>query len=139
MDLNSVSLTGRLAKDAETKLKGGMPLTEFTIAVGMAQKDENGEWVNGAYFFDVKLWGKQGEALNQYLRKGQMIALSGRLVQEKWEYDGKNYSKVLIVASNVTLCGGKKEQEPQTLQEARAAQNREESAAMDDFEDDIPF
>lgn len=148
MDINSVNLTGRLARDAETKLTAGTPLTELTLAVGYATKDENGEWQSAAHFVDVKIWGKQGEALNTYLLKGQMIAVNGRLVQEKWEYEGKNYSKILVVAHSITLCGGKKDEQSatqQTLQEAREQQKdieknpSQDSVVDDDFDDDIPF
>lgn len=148
MDINSVNLTGRLVRDAETKMTAGRPLTELAIAVGYATKNANGEWQSAAHFVNVKIWGKHGESLNPYLLKGQMIAISGRLEQERWEYEGKNYSKLLVVAHSITLCGGKKDEQsdtPQTLQEAREQQKdieknpSQDSVVDDDFDDDIPF
>ena len=58
-----------------------------------------------AHYFDIVLWGKQGEALNQYLIKGKQVAIEGELRQNRWEQDGQSRSKVEIVANNIQLLG----------------------------------
>jgi single-strand DNA-binding protein len=105
-DLNHVVLVGRLARDAELKYTAnGQAVCKFSIAVN--RKKKNGDnWVEEASFFDVVLWGRQGEAVNQYLLKGKQVGVDGELRQDRWEQDGKIRSRVEIVANNLQLLGG---------------------------------
>jgi single-strand DNA-binding protein len=105
-DLNSVNLIGRLTRDAELKYtSGGTAVCKFAIAVNRKKKDgEN--WVDEASFFDIVLWGRQGEALNQYLVKGKQVGVKGELRQERWEQDGQKRSRIEVVAMDIQLLGG---------------------------------
>jgi single-strand DNA-binding protein len=105
-DINHVVLVGRLTRDAELKYTaGGQAVCKFSVALNRRRK--NGEqWVDEAHFFDVVLWGRQGEALNQYLVKGKQVGVDGELRQDRWEQDGQSRSKVEIVANNIQLLGG---------------------------------
>jgi len=107
-DINIVSIVGRLTRDPELKYtNGGTAVAKYSIAVN--RKKRNGDnWEDEVSYFDVVVWGKQGEAIQQYLNKGKQIAVSGELRQNRWEQDGQNRSKVEIVASNVQLLGGDK-------------------------------
>jgi len=105
-DLNSVNLIGRLTRDAELKYtSGGTPVCKFSIAVNRKKKDGD-NWVDEASFFDITLWGRQGEALNQYLVKGKQIGVKGELRQERWEQDGQKRSRIEVVAMDIQLLGG---------------------------------
>ncbi len=105
-DLNQVILIGRLTRDAELRYTAsGMAICKFSLAVNRRRK-QGDQWVEEGNFFDVTLWGRQGEALNQYLTKGKQIGLQGELRQDRWEQDGQPRSKVEIVANNVQLLGG---------------------------------
>jgi single-strand DNA-binding protein len=102
-DINSVTLVGRLTRDAELKYTNtGMAITHFAIAVNRTRKDGD-QWVDEANFFDVNLWGKRGESLNQYLQKGTQVAVLGELRQERWEKDGQKNSRVSIHCNNIQL------------------------------------
>ncbi|GHU09920.1 single-stranded DNA-binding protein [Spirochaetia bacterium] len=105
-DLNHVVLVGRLTRDAELKYTaGGQAVCKFSIAVNRRRK--NGDrWEDEANFFDIVLWGRQGESLNQYLVKGKLVGVDGELRQDRWEQEGQNRSKVEIVANNLQLLGG---------------------------------
>jgi single-strand DNA-binding protein len=105
-DVNHVILIGRLTRDAELKYtSGGMAVCKFAIAVNKRRK-QGEQWVEEANFFDIVLWGRSGESLNQYLVKGKQVAVEGELHQNRWEKDGQTQSKVEIVANNVQLLGG---------------------------------
>jgi len=105
-DVNHVILIGRLTRDAELKYtSGGMAVCKFAIAVNRRKKSGE-QWVEEASFFDIVLWGRSGETLNQYLVKGKQIAVEGELHQNRWEQDGQSRSKIEIVANNVQLLGG---------------------------------
>ena len=128
-DLNKVFMIGRLTRDSELKYTAqGTALNNFSIAVGRREKRGN-DWVDAVSFFDVTLWGKQAEALAQYLTKGTQVAIDGRLEQRRWTQDGQNRSAVSIVAESLQLLGsGKREQ---------GAEIPESSGPS--FSDDIPF
>ncbi|MDR0731285.1 MAG: single-stranded DNA-binding protein [Treponema sp.] len=105
-DLNHVVLVGRLTRDAELKYtSGGQAVCKFSIAVNRRRKNGD-QWEDEANFFDIVLWGRQGESLNQYLLKGKMVGVEGELRQDRWQQDGQNRSRVEIVANNLQLLGG---------------------------------
>ena len=105
-DINHVVLVGRLTRDAELKYTaGGQAVCNFSIAVNRNKKNGD-QWVDEPSFFDIALWGRQGEVVNQYLVKGKTVGVDGSLRQDRWEKDGQNHSKVVIVADKVQLLGG---------------------------------
>jgi single-strand DNA-binding protein len=149
-DLNHVVLVGRLTRDAELKYTAnGQAICKFSIAVNRRKKSGE-QWVEEANFFDVILWGRQGEAVNQYLLKGKQVGIDGELRQERWEQDGQNRTRVEIVANNLQLLGGGPGgSAPAYGQGNGAYQDRRgdapppreasRSGGDDGFSDDIPF
>jgi len=106
VDINHVVLIGRLTRDAELKsIASGQAVCKFSIAVNRRRKSGD-QWEDEANFFDIVVWGRQGESLHQYLVKGKMVAVDGELRQDRWQQDGQNRSKVEIVANNLQLLGG---------------------------------
>jgi single-strand DNA-binding protein len=105
-DMNHVNLIGRLTRDAELKYApSGQAVSKFSIAVNRSVK-RGEKWEDEANFFDIVLWGKRAEALNQYLAKGKQIGVDGELRQDRWQQDGQNRSRVEVVAANINLLGG---------------------------------
>ena len=109
-DLNSISLTGRVTRDAELKtISSGLECCSFSLAVSGFKKDD-------VSFLDVTLWGKRAVSLNQFLTKGKQIALSGFIKQDRWlDKDGKSKSKITVTASDITLLGSKQEQDTEEI------------------------
>lgn len=100
-DLNNCAFTGRLTRDAETKVVGnkGTLLTTTGIAVttGFGQYEVTS-------FFNVQIWGKQGEAVSRFLTKGKQVALAGQLENRKYTtQDGVTHDSWTLTASSVTL------------------------------------
>ena len=113
-DLDHVVLIGRCVKDAVLKYTaGGTAVSKFSIAVNRRVKAGD-QWKDEASFFEINLWGKQAESLNQYLIKGKQIAVTGELVQDRWIQDGQNRSKVYIKADDVQLLGGGEQRQATT-------------------------
>ncbi len=149
-DINSVTLVGRLTRDAELKYTGGgTAVCKFSIAVNRSRKSGDG-WQEEAHFFDIVLWGRQGEAIHQYLTKGKQIAVQGELRQNRWEKDGQQRSKVEINAQNVQLLGGPGGNRNDSGSSYNNRPNNGPSNGPDNgqnnfsggpeqFEDDIPF
>ena len=142
-DVNHVVLIGRLTRDAELKYTNtGFAVSKLSIAVNRWKKSDAGGTEEVSYF-DVVLWGKTAEALNQYLVKGKQIAVEGELRQNRWEQDGQNRSRVEISANNIQLLGGGGGgggKGPSQADGGMPVGNREPSGTSEDnFEDDIPF
>ena len=157
VDLNHVVLIGRLTREAELKFtSGGQAVCKFSIAVNRRKKSGD-QWEDEANFFDVVLWGRQGEALHQYLVKGKMVGVDGELRQDRWQQDGQNRSKVEIVANNLQLLsGGSSDRQNYQGSSSSDSSSRESasdgasrdssssgygggSSKDDGFADDIPF
>jgi single-strand DNA-binding protein len=142
VDLNHVVLIGRLTRDAELKYTAnGQAVCKFSIAVNRSKKNGD-QWVDEPNFFDIVLWGRQGETLNQYLVKGKLIGVDGELRQDRWEQDGQNRSKVEIVAKNLQLLGGNPGGGSGTYNGGGSNGGnaaRQDTPAQDGFTDDIPF
>ena len=142
-DINRVILVGRLTRDAELRYTGGgMAVCKFSLAINRRKKSGD-RWEDEAHFFDVVLFGKQGEAINQYLVKGKQVGIDGELRQNRWEQDGQPRSKVEIAAFNVQLLGGGRGQQagPAGPRDGDSGYSAPSPAPepMSEFEDDIPF
>ncbi len=108
-DINKVVLVGRLTRDAEQSYtQSGFALLKFGIAVNRNRK-QGDQWIEEASFFDVTVWGRQGEAIASYMTKGKQVAVEGQLRQDRWEdkNDGSKRSKVVIDANNIQLLGSR--------------------------------
>lgn len=137
-DINHWMGVGRLTRDAERRGEKG-PLS-FAIATSRRVKHGE-EWSDETSFFDVTYWHK---SLDQYLVKGKQVAISGALVQERWEQDGEKRSKVVILADMVQLLGGGQSSSgsssaPAPDPNAPPGFPGGPSAAGPDIPDDIPF
>lgn len=94
---------GRLVRDPELKTtNSGKNVTEITLAVDKGNDQ--------AAFLEVVAWEKTAELITQYTQKGSKLLVQGRLDQQSWEKDGKKFSKVIIVAFDVTFLDSKNSQ-----------------------------
>ena len=122
-DINSVVLVGRLTKDAEVGRAGSTSISKPSIAVNRSVK-KGDEWTSEASFIELEIWGKTAESLCKYLTKGQMIAVSGELKQDRWQDpEGNPRYKIKIVAEHVEFKpefkNKTKEDEEQKVEEER--------------------
>jgi single-strand DNA-binding protein len=109
-NINRVILTGNLTRDPELRsLASGMSVCSLRIASNTRRKDQStGEWVDKPNYFDVTVWGAQGENCSRFLSKGRPIALDGRLEWREWQaQDGTKRQSVEIIADSVQFLGGR--------------------------------
>lgn len=112
-DINNVIAIGNLIRGVDDDEKSfgytnnGTARANVSIAVNRSVKKED-EWTDEVSYFDVVIWGKTAENLRNYLVKGQKIAVKGYLKQDRWQKDGQNFSRVVIIAEQVQLVGNKK-------------------------------
>ena len=150
-NINRVVLTGNLTRDPELRsLPSGMSVCSLRVACNTRRKNNTtGEWEDKPNFFDVTVWGAQGENCAQYLSKGRPVAIDGRLEWREWQdQQGNKRQSVEIIADSVQFLGSREGGEnggrftPQTdvpadtadFQAAPAAAGGEGAA-----DDDIPF
>jgi single-strand DNA-binding protein len=108
-NLNRVVITGNLTRDPELRsTPGGTPVCKLRVAVNSRRKDQSGEWVDKPNYFDVTVWGAQGENCATYLSKGRPVAVDGRLDWREWEaQDGSKRQAVEIIADSVQFLGSR--------------------------------
>ena len=153
MSVNKAILVGRLGRDPETRYtSGGQAVCNFTMATDETYKDRNGERQKRTEWHRIVVWGKQAEIAQQYLHKGSLIFLEGRIQTRQWDdREGQKRTTVEIVANNFRMLGGRSEgggmaagagvgagagdAEPQ----ASAAAGAEEMPSTEISEEDIPF
>jgi single-strand DNA-binding protein len=142
-----VTLVGNLTRDPELRqTPSGTSVCQLGVAVNSSYKDGSGQWVEKPNFFDVVVWGAQGENCAKYLSKGRQVAVDGRLDQRSWEaQDGGKRSKVEIIADVVMFIGGQNDTQTREPVSRGGAEPAPGAAAHDDFRDidfggdDIPF
>ncbi len=159
-DINHVVIVGRLTRDVGSDersfgyVNSGQARANVSLAVNRNRRSGD-QWIEETSYFDVTIWGKTAENLKPYLTKGKQIAVEGYLRQDRWEKDGQKFSKVVIVATNVQLLGGRTDNGQQTGGAPRfqpktdqpqgghgysdSYQNDSFGSAGGDFPEDIPF
>jgi single-strand DNA-binding protein len=110
-NVNVVVITGNLTRDPELRSTGGgTSLCELRVAVNSRRKDgQSGQWVDKPNYFDVTVWGAQGENCANYLSKGRPVAVEGRLDWREWEAKdgGGKRQAVQIIANTVQFLGSR--------------------------------
>ena len=109
-NINVVVITGNLTSDPELRsTQGGTSICKLRVAVNTQRKDgQTGEWVEKPNYFDVTVWGAQGENCANYLSKGRPVAVQGRLDWREWEdKEGNKRQGVEIIANSVQFLGSR--------------------------------
>ncbi len=102
--LNQVTLMGNLTRDPELRqTPSGQTVTNFSLALNRAYKDQSGEWQEVTDYIDIVCWGPLAERVAQYLSKGRRCLVQGRLQSRSWEQEGQKRSKVEVLANDVTF------------------------------------
>jgi single-strand DNA-binding protein len=150
MNINRVVLTGNLTRDPELRsTNSGTSVCGLRIAVNTRRKDPSTwEWTDKANYFDVTVWGAQGENCAQYLQKGRPVAVDGRLEWREWEEreTGKKRQSVDIIADSVQFLGSREGGDngggrftPQSDVPADTGDFQQAPVGAGGSDDDIPF
>lgn len=150
MNINRVIITGNLTRDPELNtLPSGTSVCDLRVACNGRRKDQSGDWVDKPNYFNVKVWGPQGENCAKFLAKGRAIAVDGRLDWREWEdQSGNKRQSVDIIADSVQFLGSRDEAGGQGQGNSFAPPSAGVPVDQSDFqaagvgaasEDDIPF
>ncbi|MBU0595043.1 MAG: single-stranded DNA-binding protein [Gammaproteobacteria bacterium] len=146
--VNKVILVGRLGKDPETRyMPNGDAVTNITLATSETWKDKNGEKQEKTEWHRVTFYRKLAEIAGEYLKKGSMAYVEGRLETRKWtDKAGVDKYTTEIIANEMQMLSSRSgggntfevvDREPSSGGAAKPA--KKTGGEFDDFEDDIPF
>ncbi|WKC75858.1 single-stranded DNA-binding protein [Borreliella valaisiana] len=147
-DINSLVLSGRLTRDSELSYtESGMAVLRFSLANNRRMK-KNDEWIDYPQYFDCVIFSKRAESLNDYLKKGKQVVVSGSLKYESWQdrNTGDKKSKVNIFVDNLQMfSSGSNTFQMQDSDINSLSSYKKEDASKDvdivddKFSEDIPF
>ena len=108
--MNSVVVVGRAGQDAEIKyFESGKIRTTFSLAVNRWDSKTKAEVTD---WFNIDVWDKQAEFAGEYIKKGRLVVVDGRIQSNKWkDASGEERERYLIVANTVRLLGSKRDAE----------------------------
>lgn len=116
--LNRVQLIGRLGRDPETRYTPtGSKLCQFSVAVSRRRKDQEGESKETTDWFNIEAWGRLGEICEQYLKKGRLVYIEGRLQTDRYEHEGETRYFTKVIARQVQMLDRKPEEEGEAVPE----------------------
>ena len=135
--MNFITITGNLGKDCESRfLPNGDAVTSFSVADSQG-RDKPSIWWN------CSLFGKRGDALAQYLTKGQTVTVVGSITEREWvDKDGHKRKAMDIRVNDLALQGGKREPAQDVHAPAPKGSPRpapQHAPSFSDMDDDIPF
>lgn len=106
--MNKALLIGRVGKDPETKtLDSGQMICRFTLATNEHYKDRSGEKVQKTEWHRIVAWGKAAEICGNYLVKGELVYIEGKIQTRSWEdKEGVKHSTTEIIVSSLEMLGG---------------------------------
>jgi len=142
MNLNQATLIGRLTRDPEIKaLPNGTKVTNFSIATIYSYKKEDGTKVENPEFSNCVAFGKVAEIIGQYLKKGQLAMIQGRLQTQSWDDkdSGKKMYRTEIIVEKMQMgpkAGAGSAEQPK---EEKKVEPEIEYPAEDINPDDVPF
>ncbi|MCY4086601.1 MAG: single-stranded DNA-binding protein [Actinomycetia bacterium] len=144
-NINRVILVGNLTRDPELRhTPSGTAVCKLRLAVNSRQKDSaTGQWGEKPNYFDITVWGNQGESCAQYLARGRPIGVDGRLDWREWEaQDGTKRQAIEIIADTVQFLGSPRSESSEGGQYVPTGAAAAASGSGSDFtatDDDIPF
>ena len=113
-NINRVILTGNLTRDPELRsTPGGLNICSLRLAVNSRRKDgQSGQWIDEPNYFDITVFGAQGENCSRFLSKGRPVAIDGRLKWREWtdQNSGQKRQAVEVIADSVQFLSGGQEQ-----------------------------
>ena len=134
-------ITGNLTRDPELRTTtSGSNVCSFAVAVNRVYKGTDGENKEEVSYIDCVAWGKLGEMISNYAKKGSGVLVSGRLSQRSWEdkNGGGKRSRVEIVAEDFNFINNNSRDDNSSSYSSNASANDASSDSSSDIPDDIP-
>ena len=133
--VNKVILIGNLGQDPESRFTpSGTAVTNLSVATNESWKDQNGESQDRTEWHRIVMYGKMAETASEYMKKGQMVYIEGRLQTNEWEDQNQIKRKSTQVrCDNFTMLGRRNDNS------SNYSEEQKEKFSSNDNDDDIPF
>ncbi len=116
--LNRVQLIGNLGKDPEARYTPtGSKVCTFSMAVNRRWKGRDGSDKEATDWFNIEAWGKLADICNEYLHKGSLVYIEGRLKTDRYEHEGETRYFTKVIARTMQMLDRKMEEEPAVEEE----------------------
>ncbi len=151
MSINRVMISGNLTRDPELRATaGGTQVMSFGVAVNDRRRNQQtGEWEDYPNFVDCTMFGTRAEAVSRFLKKGQKVAIEGKLRYSSWERDGQRRSKLEVIVDEIEFMSSRQQSDGgynqggynQASHAPRVSAPAPVQAppAVDVYDEDIPF
>ena len=138
---NKIIVVGYLGRDPELRYTSeGTPVCNFSVATTERRKDRQGEMQDVTTWFRVNVWRRQAEIANQYLKKGKLVYVEGRLSQSEYQdREGQTRTSLEIQASDIQFIGSRGDEGGGETETRPAKVNRPAEPSGPISDDDIPF
>lgn len=144
MSINSVTLYGRVGKDAEVRMAGQSKVATFSLCTGGKYKTSDGRELDDTAWHNIVAWRNLAELAEKYVRKGSPLLIVGHLTYREWtDNNGVKRNVTEIVADKIELCGGRPDS--QSAPQSPAPQQRQQHkttplpSAGDYNDNDLPY
>jgi len=139
--MNKVILIGRLGGDPELKYTpNGTAQAKINLATSERWKDNDGNNQEKTEWHRIITWRRQAEFAGEWLKKGQLVCVEGKLQTRSWEQDGQKKYMTEVVADNITMLGSKGDAGGKSSDSApTGGTSPDEPKEMEDEDDDLPF
>lgn len=115
--VNKLILVGRIGQDPEMKQLQNSSVTNFSVATSEKWTDQQGEKQERTEWHRVQAWGKLGEICAQYLKKGSLVFIEGKLRTRSWEtQSGEKRYATEVIANSMQMLGSKSEEQGQAAE-----------------------
>lgn len=137
MSINKAIISGYIGRQPELRVtQSGTSVLTFSVAVNDRVPDGNNGWTDYANWINVTVFGKRADGFHKVLNKGDKVMIDGRLRYSTWKKDGKNYSKLGVIADNVDLAGGRRNDDQAPAPQSEPPAEPYQGSVYDE---DIPF
>lgn len=145
---NKVILMGNLTRDVEMRTtSGGQSVANFSLAVSRSWRGQDGQQQEQTSFINCVAWGKVGEIIQQYVKKGSPLLVSGRLDQRSYDdKDGNKRQAVEVVVEDFNFIGGGRSDDSSDFAPSSSSNKKKsQDVVVDDIDDkpidlsEIPF
>ncbi len=145
--INKAIIIGRLGADPDMRYTpSGTAVANFRVATNNATKDQDGNWTDQTEWHHVVAFGRTAEVAGEYLKKGKLVYIEGRLQTRNWEdQNGTKHYKTEIITNSLQLLGSRSDgpssqkQDDRDTSEEQEQQSAPDTAENQANEDDLPF
>lgn len=136
--LNKLTIIGNVGNEPEMRFTpNGKPVTSFSVATNWLYTSSEGERRQETEWFNVVAWNRLAEQCNQFLAKGRLVYVEGRIHTRNWEgQDGQQHSKIEVIASRVIFL---ERRGPTSVAEEKIEDRIDDSIGHELEPEDLPF